>query len=580
MTLTFESLPNEIWLIIFSYLSSRHTWRTFFGINKRLNQLLTSNLIRHTIDLKDISYPEIIQLLENHDTKSHGYQWQAEFVSHAYAICFENNFDYEILINRWIATNTNWNLSSLRTIYILSEAMKKIGKLSHELKFIKVLHPQLHYLHLVFDQPRSTYHSALSNLVKECISCPIMILEVTRGHTYQDWKYDDLYDIKHSLCLIRTVNLTISLQHSSELILLLTPKSLPLLEHLNVIIEQPREDLITREKQPIKSIHLSEKDLHYANADGTKLRSFQLIGSLNLPSLKRNQFQFLFRFPTKYEHEWIQRYFNNGWPFNNVGFHVDKRIVQQSNYSSLLDFIEDAFFIYSIPFDVLKYMRTIHNYELFTRHSTTIRKNFICQNMEWLCQWTNNEIQLIKSLQTNQVEIGITPTDINLCYYLRSLTFQLSYVSLDCSVHNSLLQLILDLSPHLFYLHVRWKYLSHCSGRYPMIKHVHLTLGRDGAHFDAIQFNRIIPKVHYLSFSGQELVREKQMVNFVCELLVDKGHFCELLLLQINKNGNFTLKPCVKENIKQAIVAKINRLKDSTTIQIEFSYRNQLSIWL
>ncbi|CAF5210743.1 unnamed protein product, partial [Rotaria magnacalcarata] len=67
MTLTFESLPNEIWLSIFTYLPSRHIWRAFFGINRRLNQLLTSDLIRHTIDLKDISYSEIVELLDERD---------------------------------------------------------------------------------------------------------------------------------------------------------------------------------------------------------------------------------------------------------------------------------------------------------------------------------------------------------------------------------------------------------------------------------------------------------------------------------------------------------------------------------
>ncbi|UJR10933.1 hypothetical protein I4U23_015118 [Adineta vaga] len=565
MTLTFESLPNEIWLIIFSYLSSRHTWRAFFGINRRLTQLLSSNLIRHTIDLKDISYPEIVQLLENHDKKSHDYLWQTEFVSHAHAICLENDLDYEILINRWIATKPNWKLSSLRTIYILPGAINKIGILYYELEFVQILQSQLHYLHLIFEQPCSTYHSTLSHLVEKRISCPVMILQVTRGHTYQHLEYADLYNIEHSLYWMRTVCLTISLQHSSELILLLMPEALPLLEHLNVTIEQPRKDLITKRKQQTKSIQLSEKDLRDTNAAGTKLRSFvlrqmelqdlltlfniltfplletlilvdifdkslnnllafqQLIGPSNLPSLKRNQFQFLLQFPAKCEHEWIQRYSNNGWPFNNVGFHVDERIEDQFDYSPLSDIIED-----------------------------------------------------------NQVEIVVTPTHANhLCHYLRSLTFRLTHVSRVCSMHHSLLQLILDTSPHLFYLNARWIDLSHCSGRYPMIRHVHIIHGGDGAHFDVIQFNMIIPKVHYLSIRGQrQLVREKEMVNFVCELLIDKAQLSELLFLQINKNGNYILKPGVKENTKQAIIANIDRLKDLTTTQIEFSYHNQLSIWL
>jgi hypothetical protein len=148
-------------------------------------------------------------------------------------------------------------------------------------------------------------------------------------------------------------------------------------------------------------------------------------------------------------------------------------------------------------------------------------------------------------------------------------------------MHHSLLQLILDTSPHLFYLNARWRDLSHCSGRYPMIRHVHIIHGGDGAPFDVIQFNTIIPNVRYLSIRGQrQLAREKDMVNFVSELLIDKAQLCQLLFLQINKNGNYRLKLGVKENTKQAIIAKIDRLKDLTTSQIEFSYHNQLSIWL
>lgn len=96
------------------------------------------------------------------------------------------------------------------------------------------------------------------------------------GHTYQHWEYADLYNVEHSLYWMRTVCLTISLQHSSELILLLIPEALPLLEYLNVTIEQPRKDLITERRQPTKSVQLSENDLRYTNAAGTKLRSFVL----------------------------------------------------------------------------------------------------------------------------------------------------------------------------------------------------------------------------------------------------------------------------------------------------------------
>ncbi|CAF1170119.1 unnamed protein product [Rotaria sordida] len=194
------------------------------------------------------------------------------------------------------------------------------------------------------------------------------------GHQYQHWKRrEDLYDIKHPLNWIHTVRLTLSLQHSSELILLLMPSALSLLEHLNVTIEQPRRDLISKRGQSTECFELCKKDLCYTNAAGTKLRSFvlrqiafddllilfntltlvdiydkclnnllafqQSIGPSNLLTLKHDQFQFLLRFPVKYEHEWIRRYHKIGWTFDNVGFHVDEHIVKLLDYSSPLDII-------------------------------------------------------------------------------------------------------------------------------------------------------------------------------------------------------------------------------------------------
>jgi hypothetical protein len=97
------------------------------------------------------------------------------------------------------------------------------------------------------------------------------------GYKYQSWdRMADLYDVEHTLYWVHTVRLSISLQHSSELVLLLMPEPLPLLEHLNVTIEQPRKDLISEKDQSKRSIKLCEKDLHCTNATGIKLRSFVL----------------------------------------------------------------------------------------------------------------------------------------------------------------------------------------------------------------------------------------------------------------------------------------------------------------
>jgi hypothetical protein len=124
----------------------------------------------------------------------------------------------------------------------------------------------------------------------------------------------------------------------------------------------------------------------------------QSISPPNLPALKQHQFQFLFRFPAKYEQEWIRRFHNNGWPFDNADFHIDEHLELLHYYYDLVD-IQAVLLVYSLPFDLLKHMRTIHNDKLFTRQLTTNRKSFVCQNMEWLWKWTSNKTQLITSLK-------------------------------------------------------------------------------------------------------------------------------------------------------------------------------------
>ena len=37
-----ECLPNELWLTVFNYLDWINLFSTFYGINKRINQLLMS----------------------------------------------------------------------------------------------------------------------------------------------------------------------------------------------------------------------------------------------------------------------------------------------------------------------------------------------------------------------------------------------------------------------------------------------------------------------------------------------------------------------------------------------------------
>ena len=96
------------------------------------------------------------------------------------------------------------------------------------------------------------------------------------GHHSRCRYLDDLDAIEHQPYWKYTVHLTLSLQFSFELILLLVPEALPVLEHLNVTIEQPQKKGIMKSNKSTTSIHLCKDDLRRTNASGTKLRSLVL----------------------------------------------------------------------------------------------------------------------------------------------------------------------------------------------------------------------------------------------------------------------------------------------------------------
>ena len=165
---------------------------------------------------------------------------------------------------------------------------------------------------------------------------------------------------------------------------------------------------------------------------------------------------------------------------------------------------------------------------------------------------------------------------------LRSLAFRMERDHLfSSSQYQSPLQIILNVSTNLSHLNVTWKDFSRCSGRYPRITHVHLVL-ECGNHrtFDTDHLNILIPQVNYLLIGGHQLVRETSLINLVSKLLADNNYFRQIILLQINKDGNVRLKPRRKANIIESIMSRINRLRNTTTNRLEFNYHNILTIWL
>ncbi|CAF3475381.1 unnamed protein product [Rotaria socialis] len=235
------------------------------------HQLLASDIIRHTIDLKDISHAEIIELFDYSSYNSHC-QWQAGLVSAAHSICVANKLDYDLLFNRWIIKTTDWRLFSLRVIYALPKAVSSLWSLFYDVQFQTFLGSQLHCLHLVFDDPYDSYMNTLAVVIRHRISYPTMIFEVKKGYENPCWESrNDLCEINYQLCWIHTVRLTLSLQHSSELILLLMPEALPLLEHLNVTIEQSQKKSSDEQGQNhlhvfnyMRTVHNYERFIRYS----------------------------------------------------------------------------------------------------------------------------------------------------------------------------------------------------------------------------------------------------------------------------------------------------------------------------
>lgn len=94
-----------------------------------------------------------------------------------------------------------------------------------------------------------------------------------------------------------TVQLTLSIQHSSELMVLLQDDALPLIEHLDITNEEVRASFSLQHDKIISNIQLCDNHLHQSAA-GIRLRVLiiryialndliMLIGSLNMSLLEK-----------------------------------------------------------------------------------------------------------------------------------------------------------------------------------------------------------------------------------------------------------------------------------------------------
>jgi hypothetical protein len=176
---TLESLPNELLLKIFSYLSSFDLCQAFLDLkNVRIQHLLTS--ISHSFDVSLMHYNQLRRfLLINNNDFMHC------FTALIDTIVIRNSCACQMLFNHWRETfhdteQINMFLPLIKRLFILNTEYYEYGLVQRLLPFV-FAHNTLQYLHLVFEQPTNSYSSILSELVHHRISVNTMILEVEKG---------------------------------------------------------------------------------------------------------------------------------------------------------------------------------------------------------------------------------------------------------------------------------------------------------------------------------------------------------------------------------------------------------------
>jgi hypothetical protein len=176
---TFESLPNELFLIIFSYLSSFDLCQAFLYINNaRIQCLLT--LIPHSLNVNLMHYGQLHLWLNSNDNHRN------RFNSLIDTVVFNDSYASWKLFIYWGNTfKENYQLNvlfpSIKHLVVFNAGYCSYYVIQPILIPLLFTNNTLQYLHLIFQEPTYRYSETLSELVRHRISVPTMILEVEQG---------------------------------------------------------------------------------------------------------------------------------------------------------------------------------------------------------------------------------------------------------------------------------------------------------------------------------------------------------------------------------------------------------------
>ncbi|CAF1632611.1 unnamed protein product [Rotaria magnacalcarata] len=605
---TFESLPNEILLIIFRYLSSFQLCQAFLHVkNSRIEHLLTS--IRHSLDISSMHYDQLYQFLSNinNDTTK-------RFTTLIDTLVLRGASTACLMLLNYLEKSSNDNqlfitmiLPSIKQLVIFNAenySYLSIEPLLTPLAFHK---NTLQRLHLVFDRPTS-YFSILSWLISSRISIYTIKLEVEKG--YEFYSNDLVRDLNmKKFCWSDTIELSLSIQHSNEIMFLFRKGALPSIEHLNITNEEVYSILPEHINKPISSISFDKSQFNEI-VDGTRLKSLFLryiflndliilMNSLTMPLLEK--FILIDLYDHKIEEAWrISPFSSNGkWPFDNVDQYVDDLLFLDDDGVSFVK--RSQLIIYTRPINILlEHKRTLHNHRFATHASMPIVTNRR-RSLQLTCNEMDNPDQLLKTLQivgsshVNKLEliyrddfinvlmISNYPSSCRLSFnHLRSMTFKSKTERIKEAERVYIVKQILDSSPNLSHIETEWNGSRHCSQRYSNLQHVHLLLERlcrqAKEPFDIDRLNQLAPNLCCLEISGGYLIFNENLSQFIFKII---RRFDQLVYLTLIKNDLYRSKPGTKIFFKERLIEIDNgRLFHSKDIQITFPQLDRLYIWI
>ena len=232
---SFESLPDELLLMILNYLSLYDLCQSFLYIeNVRFKSLLQYK--SHSLIINSFQYDQICQLFEDKNeffTKS--------LMNLVNTFIFDGSMTCRIFLKKFIENGSLINsFSNLKTLIVFDGQFYACNSFVRSILFpLTNINGILQKFWIKFPRIDFSYTYFLSQIVRYPISIEIMIIELREGYgTSRENEKDNTYDDFKGLNLIYTKQLTISVQHTSELFYLFQSNSLPLLEYLYVTIEQ------------------------------------------------------------------------------------------------------------------------------------------------------------------------------------------------------------------------------------------------------------------------------------------------------------------------------------------------------